>query len=525
MNIAQKKEQIDALNPMVKLGLELLTDFKLFCRYFFRVVFCSEFQERPHVKIIQNELLKVYRGEILFLNINVHPGSFKSTLLIFFIAWSLAREPRAAFIYITYSFTLASDKTTNIFRIISHPHFKEMFGVEVDKFEHSKAKFKTTAGGGVLAAGSQGTITGFDAGRPDEDNVDGGSPPFLGGIVIDDSLKGSDAFSAAARKSIKDVYFQTIMTRRRGSRVPIISIAQRLHEDDLSAVFINKKDGKEWKNLILPFLKEDGEVLDPLIMSKEEFKKLQSNPLTAYQAASQYMQNPIPLGDTLFSRDDFKIIDKVPPLECVFITGDVAETDNMKNDATVFSGWGVFKIKYDGVDSGEFGLVWLDCVEVWVKPNELESLFMVFYSKLLSEYGRVDRVCIENKSMGVMLNSFLTLQPGVKSIPLIRSNKMSKLDRIAQAQPIVKGGLLCIHKNAIHKELVLSHMEKITQTKTNLLDDIADTLADAVNLVYFEKSMMSDVFSEDFSGIFEDLTRRIQLNSSKISIGRPYHDR
>ena len=96
-----------------------------------------------------------------------------------------------------------------------------------------------------------------------------------------------------------------------------------------------------------------------------------------------------------------------------------------------------------------------------------------------------------------MLNSFLIQQPGIRAIPLIRNNKMSKMDRIAQAQPKVKGGLIAFLRNSPHIEKVLTHMEKITKTGSNLLDDIADTLADAVYLTYFEKSVINNNSNEE----------------------------
>jgi len=502
------------ISKIERLGYLLAADFKLFCRHFFKAVFNSEFQQRPHVSIIQDELLKVFEGKITYLNINVHPGSFKSTLLIFFIAWCIAREPRATFIYITYSFSLAVDKTTNIFRILNNPQYKELFGVEIDPYEFSKSRFKTTAGGGVLAAGSQGTITGFDAGKPDEDTL-GQNPPFLGAIVIDDSLKGSDAFSTAAREKIKTTYFETILTRRRGTRVPVISIAQRLHEDDLASVFLKKEDGKDWHNLVLPFLKEDGEVLDPLIMPKGEFLTLLNNPKTAYAASSQYMQNPIPLGDVLFEESDFKILDVIPPLETIFITGDLAETDNRANDATAFSAWGIFEIKYNGKPSGQKALLWLDCIEVWVKPSEIMSTFMDFYANIERTYSKVNEIRIENKSMGVMLNSFLYSQPGVTCIPLIRGNKMSKMDRILQSQTKTRGGLICLPKRGKHNRLVIEHLQKITKIGSNLLDDIADTMADAVSLVFFENLVGKRRENEDFKSAFSLLQGK-GLGNSKV---------
>lgn len=489
--------EISKLSYNERAAYLLLADFKFFCRYFFNLVFGAEFEEREHVALIQDALLKVESGEWQYLNINVHPGSFKSTILVLFIAWTLARDPRSAYLYVSYSFKLAEKQTSNILKIVSHPQYKLLFKVTLDPLATSKANFKTSVGGSVIAAGMYGTITGFDAGRPFSD---GG---FLGGVFIDDSIKPEDAFSATMRDKVKECYYGTLMTRKRSAKTPYVSISQRVHEDDLSSVFLKNADGNDWEHLILPFLKENGEVLDPKIMTKTHFLNYYNNPQTAYDASAQYMQDPIPLGNILFDKEAFKLLPPpLPTIKKIFITGDVAETDNRSNDATAFSAWGIFDIKFNGKPSGQEGLIWLNCIEVWVNPDKLLATFMDFYSEVEADYGKVNEVRIENKSMGVMLNSFLYSQPGVTCIPIKRSNKMSKIDRILQAQTKVSDGLICLPEYGKHNKLVLNHMQKITKSGTNLLDDIADTFADAVNLVFFEKLLTRVDYYSEFKKVY-----------------------
>ena len=102
--------------------------------------------------------------------------------------------------------------------------------------------------------------------------------------------------------------------------------------------------------------------------------------LQPYVFSSQYQQNPIPPGGSLFKVDNFPILDKEPKILITFITVDTAETSKEINDATVFSLWGIYKIEHFGKETELYGLHWLNCVEMFVEPKDLQAEFMQFYA-------------------------------------------------------------------------------------------------------------------------------------------------
>jgi hypothetical protein len=461
-----------------QLSIVLLSDFYAFCRYFYPLLNGRPYDLLPHRAVVMDALVDVYLRKNRFLNVNVHPGSGKSTQLSYFVAWTIARDPRVTHLYTAYSQELAIAGTTTVFEIVSLPIFTQLFNVRLSPHTASKTHFKTTEGGVTRAASIGGAITGFSAGFYSADpNL------YVGGLIIDDPIKPEEAFSRRMREKVESTYFSTLETRLRSQNASVVCIAQRTHEHDLSSVFLKNKDGNKWRNIVIPFLSEDGKVIDEEIMPLEKFNARLKNIKTSYGMHAQYLQNPIAIGETFFDVDDFKVIDTLPPIKRVFMTIDCAETDKISNDATAMSAWGVYDLKVDGVDFKQEALVWLDCKQIWVMPNDLMTEFMSFYSRVFSRFGVIDSVHIETKSMGTMLFSNLSAKPGIRALEIKRSTKMSKSDRMGRAQPFVKRGLISIVKEEPHYYLVTNHMAKITPTKSHQLDDIADTMADAVEIM------------------------------------------
>ena len=67
-----------------------------------------------------------------------------------------------------------------------------------------------------------------------------------------------------------------------------------------------------------------------------------------YVFSSQFQQNPIPAGGSIFKPDWFVTLDFEPEILMTFITADTAETNKSYNDATVFCFWGLYEIETMG---------------------------------------------------------------------------------------------------------------------------------------------------------------------------------
>lgn len=431
-----------------------------------------------HYLTICKALVKVLDGETNRLIINVPPRYGKTELLIHFIAWAICNYPDSNFIYVSYSHSLAKKQTQTIREIITLPHYRKMFDVELKDDTQAKDNFELKQGGSVYAAGSGGTITGRGAGI-------NGCDRFGGCIVIDDIHKPSEVTSDTMRESVNNWYFNTLQSRINGPNTPIIFIGQRLHEDDLASNLIKSGD---WDLVIIPSIDDAGNILHPTMHDRNSLLKMKEQ--SPYEFASQYQQDPQPSGGGIFKPEWFYLMDNEPDILATFITADTAETDKDYNDATVFSFWGIYKIDNFGRETDTFGLHWLDCKEIRVEPKDLKDEFLEFYLECMNHRVKPKLAAIEKKSSGVTLLSVLKDLRGitVRQIERTRSSG-NKTSRFLEIQPYVARKEISFTIYSRHIDLCINHMKKITANNTHRDDDIADTLYDAVKLGLIDKSV------------------------------------
>jgi predicted phage terminase large subunit-like protein len=444
----------------------------------------------PHVISICRALSQCARLEIPShrLIINVPPGHGKSTLLAMWVAWTLATYPDSRYLYISYSKVLAAKHTETIKRIVSLAHYRYLFDINIRHDSKAKDAWQTTAGGAVAAFGSQGAITGQDAGLPGLDR-------FTGALIIDDPHKPDEVHSDTMRQSVIDNYSETLLQRPRGINVPMVFIGQRLHEDDLAAYLLRRDDGNKWHPVILKSIDESGNALYPEAFPLEMLRTRQEKDI--YVFASQMQQDPQPSGGAVFKTDWFVKLDIEPTFITTFITADTAETDKSYNDATVFSFWGLYKIETMGRETQEYGLHWIDCAEIRIEPKDLKDYFLDFWQDCMRHKTPPVIAAIEKKSTGVTLISVLkelrTIQ--LRDIERNRSSG-SKTTRFLKAQPMVASRRVSFTDGQKHVDMCINHMSKITANDTHRHDDIADTMCDAIEIGLIDKTIINSTISK-----------------------------
>jgi len=282
-------------------------------RYFFKKTNHRKFVVGDHHKLISNKLEEVLRGECTRLIINIAPRYGKTELAVKqFVAHCLANTPTAKFIHLSYSDTLALDNSKEIKDIVQSDDYRQMFPeVSIRKDSNSKKQWTTTRGGGVYATSSSGQVTGFGAGKVEEEENDDKNissilddieqkEGFGGAIIIDDPIKPDDADSSTIRDRINNKFDSTIRNRVNSRKTPIIIIMQRLHEEDLCGHLI-ETEGDDWEVLSLPCIYNENEEEKALWEFKhtlEELKKLRQINTVVFDR--QYMQDPQPLEGILF---------------------------------------------------------------------------------------------------------------------------------------------------------------------------------------------------------------------------------
>jgi predicted phage terminase large subunit-like protein len=290
-----------------------------FTRYFFRHRFNRKFVIGDHHREISKALDDVIEGKIKKLLICIAPRYGKTELAVKnFMARGLAVNPESRFIHLSYSDDLALDNSEEVREIVGSPAYQQLFpSVRVKPKSDAKKKWYTTAGGGVYATSTSGQVTGFGAGRVDEEAVKqdmaltiekhelireldafaDGSKKFCGALIIDDSIKPEDADSDVVRTRVNMRWDSTIKNRVNSRNTPIIIIGQRLHPEDLPGYVLSQSPG-EWHVLIFPCIKPDGSALWSFKHTIEELHKLRQENELVFER--QYQQDPKPMQGILF---------------------------------------------------------------------------------------------------------------------------------------------------------------------------------------------------------------------------------
>lgn len=483
MHHIEKLEKSGLIEQRAKLTGSLL----LFTQTFFPLLTGRDFilsnpeGRESHFITICRALTKCCKLESLRLVINMPPGHGKSTLVSFWVAWCLAKWPDSNFLYISYSKILAAKHTDTIKRIMSLKEYQALFDVHLREDSKAKDAFKTTKGGSVAAFGAQGSITGQDAGLP-------GLERFSGAVIIDDAHKPDEVSSDLIREGVITNYRETIQQRPRGINVPILFIGHRLHEADLPAYLLAGEDGYEWDRVILKSIDEAGNALYPESFPLEMLKIRQQR--DRYVFAAQHQQDPQPAGGGLYLPEDFPLLSEEPDYICTFITVDTAETEDIRNDATVFSFWGFYEIEQMGRKTGVYALHWIKCREIRVEPKKLEAEFMDFWQDCVRNHMTPQAAYIEKKSTGVTLISILKGMRGLKIREIERTRSSgSKSQRFIDIQPYIANQQVSLPADGAHTEMCITHMKKITNNNSHAFDDIADTCADAVRIALIDKAL------------------------------------
>ena len=506
----------EKLHPILEekyiLGGSLLEFIKTF--YYLRTgrqfILSEPFGRDSHFNLISQALTKIVDGEISRLIINVPPRYGKTEMLIHFLAWAHAIYPDSNSLYVSYNLDLAMKQTGTLKSIMTMKQYKNLFGIELSEDVRSKANFETTRGGSVYAAGAGGTITGRGAG------VRGIINRFSGAIIIDDIHKPDEVLSDSIRNGVIEWYYNTMISRVNNAQTPIIFIGQRVHENDLAGHLIASGG---WHVLSLPALDDHQYPLHPDLHTKEMLREIEKkNP---YVYAAQYQQNPQPAGGGIFKPEWFFIMDEEPKILATFITADTAETSKTYNDASVFSFWGLYKVE----NTDEYALHWIDCLELRVEPKDLESEFLLFYSKCCQHPVKPRFAAIEKKSTGVTLISTLEKIRGLHINSLDRnSTSGSKTQRFLEMQPYVAGKLISFSKDARHKEHVIDHMRKITANNSHAHDDICDTAQQAIEIGLQDRFVRTLICKQNDRQDKVTATK-LMANMSKVIDIRKYRDR
>jgi predicted phage terminase large subunit-like protein len=289
-----------------------------------------------YIRAICHALEDVQAGRTRRLVITVPPRHLKSiTASVAWVAYLLGQDPSLKIMVASYSQDLAREHSNLTRRIMEGDWYKALFpGTRISDAANRALEFKTTAGGGRKAVSVGGPTTGFGADI----------------IIVDDCMKADDVRSAAMREEARNWFDGTLMTRLNDKeRGVIVSIQQRLHEDDLPAYLL----AKGYEHLNLPAIAEKdeqvpisatrdhyrkvGDLLDPQRESRAVLDQLRRE-LGPAVFAAQYQQDPVAPEGNLLRLEWFGTYEEEPErhdLLKVIQSWDTAMTADARGDWSV----------------------------------------------------------------------------------------------------------------------------------------------------------------------------------------------
>ncbi|HVL74109.1 MAG TPA: hypothetical protein VM434_19730 [Beijerinckiaceae bacterium] len=287
----------------------------------------SPYLDNWHVHAIAHQLMRVHRGEVKRLVINVPPRSGKSILVtVGFTAWLLGHDPRKRVMAISYANELARKHAADFRSVVGTEWYRRLFPAFQVKTDREMELI--TTGHGFRYAGSiGGSVLGRGA------NL----------IVVDDPIKGlAAALSASERRRVAEFYDNTLYSRLNNkAQDAIIIVMQRLHQDDLVGHVLDKEP---WEVLSIPaiapedltygigplphevYRRRAGEVLHPEREPPEALEAIRRN-LGTLNFSAQYQQDPQPAEGHAIKRDWIRSYDAVPDaFDLKVVSWDTAST-------------------------------------------------------------------------------------------------------------------------------------------------------------------------------------------------------
>lgn len=260
------------------------------------------------------------------------PPRFGKTqfIVIDWIARSLARNPRAKFIHLSYADDLALDNSAKARETVLSPEFQALWPVQIKADADSKKKWYTAEGGGVYATAAGGAVTGFGAGSladvADEESKETDAfgnllaeyfqnepseaydpEKFYGAIIIDDPIKVDDASNEKERTKVNKRLNGTIKSRRNSRNTPMVIVMQRLDPQDMVGFVLGGGLQEPYHHLNLPaivgYKGANERSLWPAKHTLAELKKMRDADYSVFMA--QYMQDPTPEEGTFFKAEMF----------------------------------------------------------------------------------------------------------------------------------------------------------------------------------------------------------------------------
>jgi predicted phage terminase large subunit-like protein len=481
-----------------------------FNRYFFKYREGFKFDQRPHHHVMARIIDDVLSGKRNRVIINLPPGWSKTMLFVVdLVARGFAICPNARFLHASYNEALVGTNSLTIKDTMMSAPYQELWPTSIRADAKSKLQWSTKVGGQFKCGPAGGGFTGFRAGRNMFD--ENGKGLFSGAFIMDDMLKPDDANSIVERTKVNARFMGTFRSRLQHHQVPIIIVAQRLHENDLPAFLLEGGSGDIWDHIILPAIWPEeeheypkkfthgnhikvndylpdghgylpGESTWPTKEPTEALLKIRSADKYVYDA--QYEQRPSPLGGGLFKTSSWQWYVSDPANLGKFegiqlkpnkvtsraMYGDTAMKTEEKHDFSVFQAWSSVP---------NVGMFLDDQIRGKWEASDLKRNAYQFFTKhrsptVKNNYTVCRYAAIEDKASGTGLMQDLQAQMGIPVKPMQKNR--DKISCYSDVIPYIDSGQVFLPIDADWITDFVGELQEITRSKTHMHDDQADAM-------------------------------------------------
>ena len=367
----------------------------------FAKLLIQDFEAPPHLRLMAALLERVERGDLRRLLVTLHPGSGKSWMLQAFAAWYLGRNPRRKIIEASAGAELAERNSRAARGFLLEDSWP--FHTRLSQATTAQNRWNTTDGGGLVAVGATGIITGWRA-----------------NLIIGDDLQNG-AGSVIEREALWR-WFCEVLSPRLEPHGAIVLVNQRWSEDDLPGRLMDAPDGNEWTVVNMPAIageddklgRKPGEPLWPQRWPATELRR-QKCAMGSRAFETQFQGNPVPAEGNLIKAAWFQRYDRLPTEFRRIVVGlDSASKTERKHD------WSV-SLKIATTESGFY------VVDMWRDKVEFPGLLRRVKALALENLAP-SGIYVEDTSNAIALIQQLKVESTLPIIPV--SAKGSKISRV-----------------------------------------------------------------------------------------------
>jgi predicted phage terminase large subunit-like protein len=458
-----------------------------------------------HIDFICEHLEAITNGEEIDgqpynrLLINIPPGTMKSLIAnVFWPAWEWGPRNMPWLRYVCAAHkveNLSARDSRRMRQLITSEWYQSLWGdrVSLAKDQNEKLNFQNESGGFRIAT----AITSLTGIRGDR-------------VIIDDPHSVDSAASEAMREAEVTTFLEAIPTRLNNPiSSAIVVIMQRLHEEDVSGVALDKSLG--YDHIMLPMRfdpsramqtklgyedprEENGELLFPerFPLSVVERDEKAMGP---YATAGQFQQEPMPRGGGVIKREYWQLWEReeFPPIDYVVAALDTAYTTKTENDMSALTIWGIYSggdqiaqaNRTFGRDGETISMIKrgytdehprLLMMHAWQERLELHELVVKVEQSMRKFH--VDKLLIENKAAGISVAQEIRRMFGHEdfAVQLVDPKGVDKLARLYSVQHLFAEGLIYAPDRS-WADMVINQTAMFPKGKH---DDLVDTVSMAV---------------------------------------------